>query len=234
MRLLIAAALVLLASGCYKPPPAQPVHSPKSAAVAACEAAQAALQTGKTDEALEHAAAAHEADPAYAQAAWLYASLLGRVGRYDDALAVCTTLCAASPNFVQAHLLEGILWERNGERESANRAYGRVLAQLETAEANQAALPAYGLYGAVAAYLRDGKLAGVKAINSVLLQFPDYGPAQYMKTCMQDKDRTFILRWFSEKREENTESPENLTKVQNHTTQGSDETESTSAGDDAS
>ena len=194
---LAIALLIATASGCYKAPP-ESSYTPKTVAVERYQAARESLAAGKAD-ALVHAEAAYRADPAYPEAAWLYASLLGREGRYDDALAVCARLVEESPNYVQAHILEGILWEQKGNREYANRAYDRALSLFAAGGAPARSQSAFRLYEAVTVYLRNGKLAGVRAINAVLERFPEYGPAKYVKRCMQDKNRTFLLRWFSER-----------------------------------
>ncbi len=207
--------LIATASGCYEAPP-ESSYTPKTIAVETYQAARESLAAGETD-ALALAEAAYQADSIYPEAAWLYASLLGREGRYDDALAVCTRLCEESPNYVQAHLLEGILWDQSGNRESANGAYDRALAVFAHSDASARSRPAFCLYEAVTVFLRSGKLDGVRAINRVLKKFPEYRPAKYVKRCMQDKNRTFLLRWFSERTDEQGRTEESAFTVRNHT-----------------
>ena len=205
MRSLWLIPLFFSLCGCYDEP-REATYTPKTEAVTAYEAAQTALKSGNTDEALAQARAAHEADPVFDAAAFLLASLLGRAGQFEEALALCDDLTARSPNFVQAHLLQGILWDRSGVSEAANASYDaalRCFAALPDPERNR---PEVGLQEALATFLREGKLEGVKAINRVLSSYPDYEPALYVKSCMLDKDRGFLLRWFSDRNGEQTSS----------------------------
>ena len=175
--------------GCYEEP-REVGHTPKTQAVTAYEAAQTALKSGDTDEALAQARAAHDADPVFDAAAFLLASLLGRAGQFEEALALCDNLTARSPNFVQAHLLQGILWDRSGVSEAANASYDAALRCFAALPAPERNRPEIGLQEALATFLREGKLEGVKAI----------------KSCMLDKDRGFLLRWFSDRNGEQTSS----------------------------
>jgi tetratricopeptide (TPR) repeat protein len=183
--------------GCYDAPP-ETTYTPKTQAVTAYDAAQGALTSGNTEEALAQARAAYESDPAFDAAAFLLASLLGRARQFDEALALCGDLTARSPNFVQAHLLQGILWDRSGNSDAANISYDAALRGFAALAQPERARPETGLYEALTTFLRHGKLAGVKAINRVLATYPDYEAALYVKSCMLDKERGFLLRWFSE------------------------------------
>lgn len=196
-RLGVLLALLPLLGACYTDP-APRVHVPKQEALRHLEAARSALEQGLIEEASTLAESASTTDPEFDEAAWLYATLLGRTGRIDEALEICALLGARSPAYVQAHLLEGILWEQKGNRESANSAYDRALSGIATADSSVQPTPELQLYEAVTIYLRRGKLAGVQAINAVLDVFPDYPPAHYVKTCMLDKNRGFLMRWFSD------------------------------------
>lgn len=198
LRSLWLLPLLFCLSGCYGEP-REFVYTPKTQAVTAYDAAQVALKSGDTDEALAQARAAYDADPGFDAAAFLLASLLGRTGQFEEALVRCGTLTTRSPNFVQAHLLQGILWDRSGETEAANTSYDaalRCFAALPEPERNR---PETGLQEALTLFLRQGKLEGVKAVNRVLSKYPDYEPALYVKSCMLDKDRGFLLRWFSDR-----------------------------------
>lgn len=189
--------LLFALCGCYSEP-RETTHQPKTQAVAAYEAAQSALKAGDTDAALQQARAACEADPGFDGATFLLASLLGRTGQFEEASAICATLTARSPNFVQAHLLQGILWDRSGDSEAANVCYDAALRCFEALPEAERIRPETGLQEALTTFLRHGKLEGVKATNKVLAKYPDYGPALYVKSCMLEKDRGFLLRWFSE------------------------------------
>lgn len=202
MRFLGLVVLSLLLSSCYARDRSPTVPSPKKDAVASAMAAQRALNAGLLDESLSLAHKAWETDPDYQSGAWLYASILGKTGALDEALAVCNDLLERHPDCVQGHLLEGILWDRKGNRESANRAYDRALAEFALVDSDAPPTPEYRLNEAVTIFLRHGKLEGVGAINQVIAQFPDYGPAQYVKSCIQDKDRAFLLRWFADSGED--------------------------------
>jgi len=197
LRSLWLIPLLISLCGCYGEP-REATYTPKTQAVTAYEAAQTALKSGDNDEALARARAAYAADPAFDAATFLLASLLGRAGQFDEALALCDTLTARSPNFVQAHLLQGILWDRSGESGSANASYDTALRCFATLPEPDRARPETELYEALTTFLRHGKLEGVKAINRVLASYPDYESALYVKSCMLDKDRGFLLRWFSE------------------------------------
>ncbi len=196
-RLGVITALLPLLGACYGDP-APRVHIPEQASLRLLERVQSALETGDSNEALSLARAAYDTDPEYDDAAWIYATLLGRSGKIDEALEICSLLGARSPAYVQAHLLEGILWEQKGNRESANLAYDRALSGIAASDTSALSMPELRLYEAVTIYLRRGKLAGVQAINQVLEVFPDYPPAHYVKTCMLDKNRGFLMRWFSD------------------------------------
>jgi tetratricopeptide (TPR) repeat protein len=191
--------------GCYDEP-RESGYTPKTEAVTAYDAAQSALKAGDTDEALARARAAYGADPDFDAAAFLLASLQGRAGQFEEALALCGTLTARSPNFVQAHLLQGILWDRSGNSDAANTSYDTALRCFAALTEPERARPESGLYEALTTFLRHGKLEGVKAINQVLAKYPDYDAALYVKSCMLDKDRGFLLRWFSE---QNGDGPKN-------------------------
>lgn len=189
--------LLFSLSACYHEP-RETTYTPKTQAVTAYDAAQSALKAGDTDEALARARAAYGADPDFDAAAFLLASLLGRAGQFEEALALCGTLTARSPNFVQAHLLQGILWDRSGNSDAANTSYDATLRGFAALAEPERTRPETGLYEALTTFLGHGKLEGVKAINRVLAKYPDYEPALYVKSCMLDKDRGFLLRWFSE------------------------------------
>jgi tetratricopeptide (TPR) repeat protein len=197
LRSLWLIPLLFSLCGCYEDP-RETTYTPKTQAATAYEAAQTALKSGDTDEALAQARAAHEADPAFDAASFLLASLLGRAGQFEEAIDICATLTARSPNFVQAHLLQGILWDRSGVSDAANTSYDAALRGFSALPESERARPEIGVYEALAAFLRHGKLEGVKAANRLLAIYPDYEPALYVKSCMLDKDRGFLLRWFSE------------------------------------
>ncbi len=169
-----------------------------TAAVESFRAAERALATGDLAAALEHAEAAVKADPTFDEAAWLQASLLGRAGRVDEALAVCQEITDRSPDFVQAHLLQGILWDQSGDVEAAFRSYDEVLKRYDAWQGPPDPGPRDLLLRSVVTYLRFGELEGVKAINQFLERFPEHPKALYIKSCMQQKERGFLLRWFSE------------------------------------
>lgn len=195
-RLLLVAAF-MLAPGCYEdgapPPPARSTE-----AISAYGAAHKALQAGDLDDALTHVAVAVAADPAFDEAQWLQASLLGRAGRLPEALEICGALTARSPDFAQAHLLQGILWEQSEKPDAAGRSYDAALQCFAERRATESLGRDDRLLEAVATFLRHGELEGVKAVNRYLRQFPDHPVALYVKACMQDKNRSFLLRWFSE------------------------------------
>lgn len=197
-RVLYSAALsVLLATlaGCYEheqaPPPSRP-----TAALEAFRDAEASLRKGKLKEALNHAGDAVKSDPTFHEAAWLQASLLGRAGRLEEALAVAQDLTARAPDFVQAHLLQGILWDQSGDLEAAHRSYDIVLELYGPDPAGLRQRDA--MLRALVTFLRYGELEGVKSVNQFLERFPEHPTALYLKGCMQNKDRGFLLRWFSE------------------------------------
>ncbi len=189
--------LIFSLCGCYSES-RETTFAPKTQALTAYESAQSALKAGDTEEALAQSRAAYEADPAFDAAAFLLASLLGREGQFDEALALCDDLTARSPNFVQAHLLQGILWDRSGNSDSANTSYDAALRCFAELTEPERSRPEPAMYEALTTFLRHGKLEGVKAINRVLATYPDYDAALYVKSCMLDKDRGFLLRWFSE------------------------------------
>lgn len=196
-RLWVIIALLPLLGACY-PNPEPSAHAPKQEALRLLDLAQLELATGKVEEATSLAGAAYNTDPAYDEAAWIYATLLGRTGQVEEALEICSLLGARSPDYVQAHLLEGILWDQLGNREAANLAYDRTLTAIAKLTTSVDSAHELRLYEAVTVYLRRGKLAGVQAINHVLAEFPDYPPAHYVKACMLDKNRGFLMRWFSD------------------------------------
>jgi tetratricopeptide (TPR) repeat protein len=197
MRSLWFLPLIFSLCGCYSEP-RETSHTPKTQAVTAYDAAQTALKSGDANAALAQARAAYEADPDFDAAAFLLASLLGRAGQFEEALGLCSALTARSPNFVQAHLLQGILWDRSGNSDAANASYDAALRSFAALSQPERARPEIGLQEALTTFLRNGKLEGVKAINRVLATYPDYDAALYVKACMLDKDRGFLLRWFSE------------------------------------
>jgi len=189
--------LIFSLCGCYEDP-RESGYTPKTEALTAYEAAQFALKSGDTDAALAQARTAYAADPGFDGAAFLLASLLGNAGQFTEALAVCHDLTDRTPNFVQAHLLQGILWDRSGNSDAANTSYDAALRGFSALSEPERTRPETGVYEALATFLRHGKLEGVKAANRVLTKYPDYEPAVYVKSCMLDKDRGFLLRWFSE------------------------------------
>lgn len=189
--------LLLFLPGCYEDGtprrPARPLP-----AITAYEAAQTALKAGDTAEALAQAEAAVAADATFDEAQWLQASLLGREGRLDEALEVCGVLTARSPDFAQAHLLQGILWDQSDDAEAAARCYDAALRCYAVQRETEPLGRDEQLLEAVVTFLRHGELEGVLAINRFLKRFPEHPIALYVKACMQDKDRSFLLRWFSE------------------------------------
>ncbi|MBX3178073.1 MAG: tetratricopeptide repeat protein [Candidatus Hydrogenedentes bacterium] len=193
-----ALCAIPLLAGCYEAG-VDRAYNPTNAAQHHYQRAESALGQGNLEEAIRQASAAAEADPEFDDAALLQATLLGRAGQYGEALAICTALTARSPDLVQAHLLEGILWDQSGDREAANRCYDETLRLYERMR-NQVALDSRAmLLEGLAFYLRHGELEGVKAMNRFLARFPDHPAALYLKACMQNKDRGFLLRWFTER-----------------------------------
>ena len=190
--------LLISLAGCYGEP-RETTYTPKTEAITAYESAQSTMKSGDTATALAQARAAYAADPAFDGAAFLFASLLGNAGQYKEALSVCNDLTARSPNFVQAHLLQGILCDRSGDSEAANTSYDAALRCFAALPEPERVRPENALQDALATFLRHGKLEGVKAANRVLSKYPDYEPALYVKSCMLDKDRGFLLRWFSDR-----------------------------------
>ena len=201
MRPLAIVFIAISLVGCYE---SGPSSTPliKTEALEAFALAQEAFRAGDNKRALPHATAAYLYDPSFDSAAWLYASLLGRTGRYKEALEVSTQLSAKSPDLAQNHILEGILWELNGDRESANSAYDRAVLLGERPDSRELER----LYAPLAVYLRHGKLRGIEAANHGLEIFPDDATLRYLKRCMQDKEREFLIRWFSEGSELKIES----------------------------
>ena len=193
MRVLVLVIIAFSLVGCYE---SGSSRTPliKTEALEAFALAQEAFRAGDNERALPHARAAYLYDPAFDGAAWLFASLLGRTGQYKEALEVSTQLSAKSPDLAQNHILEGILWELNGDRESANRAYDRAVLLRETSDSKGLEQ----IYVPLAVYLRFGKIRGVEAANQSLALFPDDITLHYLKRCMQDKEREFLIRWFSE------------------------------------
>jgi tetratricopeptide (TPR) repeat protein len=158
------------------------------------EEAYAAMDRGQHDLARNHVAQAYALAPERREVAFLHASLLGRAGNYPEALSAIEKLQAQHPDYIPGILLEGILRELGGDRVTADQAYDRV----------QQAAPASGsdydtrICVPLAAYLRLGAPDGVAAANQALEAYPGDAALRHLKQCMQDKDRAFLLRWFTD------------------------------------
>ena len=194
-----AAVVVLLLAGCYESGGNRAAHIPTNEAQHQYQRAQAAVTSGNLEEAIARAGAAAKADPEFNDAALLHASILGRAGRYEEAQAVCAELVTRAPDFVQARLLQGILYDLSGDEEAAAPHYDAALAQFEAARAAGPGASPQLLLEGLTRYLRHGELEGVKAMNQFLSRFPEHPTALYLKACMQNKDRGFLLRWFTER-----------------------------------
>lgn len=199
-----AAALILavLLFGCYQESAPDPsAYVPKTHAERLNKDAIEALQAGHKEEALKLIEEAVAADPAYAQAVCNKASILGRLGRYEEAKDAAAAAIAVRPHFALAHLLLGILLEKLGEESAALESYANAVRHFDEEVAQNPDAPKTALNRAIAVYLQSGKVGGLGAFNALLAKYPNYRPAQFLRERILAGDRNYFLWWIADRDE---------------------------------
>ncbi len=192
--LLLAAGC--LPAGCYQEQSAQSGYAPKVYAVERHAIAVEAYRKEKYREALEAATEAANHDPGYADAAKLRALILLRTDKTDLAADALASYCEQWPDDAEGQSLHGLSLERMGRTEAATAAYGRAVGGFDKMLAEGTRTPEKELGRALLIYLRDGRSAGLVALNQVLSAYPDYGPAREIKQNILDNNRGFVLDWL--------------------------------------
>ena len=152
-----ALATKAAASGVGGPPPANPpVAAARDAAAADAEyrAANAFLQAGRLEEAVERYRAALGADPAHVKALANLGTVHARLGRPDDAVECYRRALDADPDSVIAHRNLAGLLEARGDAANAIRHYAKAVA-IAPDDASLLNLLGLALY-------QDGRLAPAK------------------------------------------------------------------------
>ena len=195
LALLIAATCLLL-TGCYSSQPAPGAYIPKTHAAQKHAAAVESLKSNRLDDALAAIDEAVQEDSDYADAAMTRALILLRLARLDDATTAYDAVRQKWPDCAEAHALAGIVREKTGKSDAAKACYVAAKAAYERRIAAGDHAPGTQLSRTLAVYLLDGRSAGLVEVNKLLGEFPDYGPAQEMKSKIAENNRAFVLEWM--------------------------------------
>jgi len=196
--LFLIAAVCGLFSGCYSSQPAAGGYAPKIFAAKKHENAATLLKSNRLEEALAEIDEAVKDDPGYADAAMTRALILMRLTRLDDATAAYDAVGKKWPDRAEAYALAGILREKTGKSEAAKPCYAAAKAAYDLRITAGDRTPGTRLSRTLAAYLLDGRSAGLVEINKLLGEFPDYGPALEIKSKIAENNRTFLLEWMEQ------------------------------------
>ncbi len=191
----IAAVCILLA-GCYSSQTTQSGYAPKTHAVQKHAEAVDALKSDRLKDALAAIDEAVSEDPEYADAALTRALILLHAERLDEAAAAYDGVCKKWPDRAEAHALAGIMHEKTGKAEAAKAAYGAAKTAYDRRITAGDRTPDTQLSRALAVYMLDGRSAGLVEINKIIGEYPDYGPAQEVKTKIMENNRAFLLEWM--------------------------------------
>ncbi len=194
--MLLLAATSILLTGCYSSQPAPGAYIPKTHAAQKHAAAVESMKSNRMDDALAAIDEAVQEDPDYADAAMTRALILLRLARLDDATAAYDAVRQKWPDHAEAHALAGIVREKTGKTDAAKACYAAAKAAYERRLAAGDRSPGTQLSRTLAVYLLDGRSAGLIEVNKVLGAFPDYGPAQEIKSKIAENNRTFLLEWM--------------------------------------
>ena len=194
--MLLLAATSILLTGCYSSQPAPGAYIPKTHAAQKHAAAVESMKSNRMDDALAAIDEAVQEDPDYADAAMTRALRLLRLARLDDATAAYDAVRQKWPDHAEAHALAGIVREKTGKTDAAKACYAAAKAAYERRLAAGDRSPGTQLSRTLAVYLLDGRSAGLIEVNKVLGAFPDYGPAQEIKSKIAENNRTFLLEWM--------------------------------------
>lgn len=187
-----------LVSGCYeehKPP--KDTYTPKRHAQELNNQAMAALISENNEDALTLINQAVEEDPRFYHALMNKGIILGKIGRFTEALQALEMAISLHPDFSQAYLFQGVYSEKTDRRDLAQSAYANA-AQCFSRDMQDHPLPETALCRAIAVYLGTGKVGGLTEFNAVIAQFPDYVPARFLKEKILKGDRDYFMWWIAE------------------------------------
>ena len=189
------AACILLFVGCYDTERAFEAQAYKRYSVEQNEAAVSALRSGDFDTALMYAVNAVEHDPEFAPAYINKSLILARLGRTAEAIEVLDRCIEMAPDLAQAYLLRGIFYERDNNPGMARESYAEAILHIDLETAIAQGQINLAIQEAIARYLRDGTVGGLKSLNALLIAFPENHPARMARDRMVANDREYFFRW---------------------------------------
>ncbi len=188
-------ACILFIAGCYDTERTFEAQAYKRYSVEQNEAAVSALRSGDIDAALTYATNAVEHDPEFAPAHINKALILARLGRTAEAIEVLDKCIEIAPDLAQAYLLRGIFFERDDHQGKARESYSEAIRHIDLAAAIAEGQINLAIQEAIARYLRDGTVGGLKSLNALLTAFPENHPARMARDRMVANDREYFMRW---------------------------------------
>lgn len=189
--------LLLVLVGCGGSPPTDDGYVPKIYAVEQQERAAMALRRGDESEAEAAATRAIADDPGFAPSYVTKATTLARRGDLAGAKAVLDACLVQQPGFAEALLLRGTLNEELKNPDAARADYEKAAAGYVALLAKDPGNADLVLKHAIAEYLRGG-MAGLRAMNRMMEQFPDNARARLVRDRMEAQDRAFAFRWLTD------------------------------------
>ena len=198
-----ALASALLLAGCYseKPPDTREPTINRDALKLYHEALDLLAQ-GDDLLALDKLDQSIQADPSFPPLYSRKAGVLARLERYAEAAQAVEKHVELDPRNAEAHLLLGLLVEESRGPGEARPYYKQAVDLLDPNEAMRAGDARRAIYRAVAIYLAQGRLDGVRAINEVINAYPAQQTARLLKQRMKQEERGYFLWWLSRPPEE--------------------------------
>lgn len=192
--LMLSLTWAALVPGCGSSESPPPPYTPSIYAIEKLDEAMARSDEGNFREALRLANEAMADDPQYAAARYWKSAFLVRLGRFEDARVTLHQLIALAPRHPEARMLYGLLMEKADLILEARASYEIAAAVYAERLAGGQNSPANHLEHAIATYLHRGRLVGLQTIAKVIEEFPEYQPAQFVRSRISADDRDFFLR----------------------------------------
>jgi len=195
LRLATLCTLWIGASGCGSSGDgAPPTYVPSLYAVEKLQEALDQSAAGNVREAMDSVNAAIEDDPRFPEPQYWKSALFVRMGRFEDARVTLYRLFEIAPEHPEARMLHGLLLEKAGLIPEARSSYEIAVRTYQERLAAGQDNPGNMLEHAIALYLLRGRTVGLQNISEVLKAYPDYQPAQFVRSRISADDREFFLR----------------------------------------
>ncbi len=193
--------LTLSSLACYVEQEEKKEHAATLVAIRLVKEAMTALSEDDYETALEKADEAIQDDPAYTVAYSTKAHALARLERYPEAIAAAQQACNLVPEASQLWFFLGAYQDKAQQPAAAKESYKKGLACFDAQYPADSLAPEQALERAIVMYLYQGKMAGIREINNVISQYPEYRKARLFKERILRGDRDYFLWWADAPRE---------------------------------